>query len=1006
MTMNSDSPQDVASRRFAQLGLPTRLCSLLGFKQKRFAQLGLLMGSLVFSEEDQSDQQPQRLTNLMNWALNHENLPYMSLGKEVYKPRLGVSAQGLALIYYTRLQVEEPPFGHTFEAEKKIVTKVLEHLKIPVTSTSGYIADPEKYKHFDDHIADMAKYVEFLNNEKEAPKPHIDAFTRRKYIWLEPQDIHWWVEAIRETLKDYLLKLRNKKLTLPEVERLGERLECSVFAPLNISQCLPAPGLIGVADIPLEMQKSLSAQAEKVNEAVRRVYGTQREPCYLYLTWDLFAFDYWFDHLKQLHFVYRTVLALWTAWPHYRAWAPPPPDGFSSSSFSLKEATHLLTDLLPALRGYFIEVKEAHHLPSPELTFVSRTLYPPTFYFADPTNHLPTTDKYTKNEEVCHLISNCIGYDDPYAETLSWSTLEGSIATARGETTKLRNHKVRYLLLPIAARPAQDNEIGSDLDHIVKFLTYQEYTTGLFAEDIYKQVEDIVDKRAKDSEVNTMDTITLKLAQLVPMLPKESLESAAKEFVGLQLLLGRVQYALEKKRDEANQIKQWSEFLVKEQMEFQRENMIIAPISKLLCLSAALKDAYPYRSLQGRISDLSAYTAHLANSSKRLGTLSALLSTAISNEVLEEHELQDRQIQKFVALIAIAALLVALPQFFPHVDAQAIFRFFRHEPFFTSHTDIITVAVLALAVLLSLIWICVRTWRHMTAHSKPRLEDIRFSEHVRQYWDRAEYTAYMNEEKKNRKEGKLALMPFLLELCARSWQHFTVHEPKQEDIRFSEHVRQFWELAEYTAYMNEEKKRKEEAKKRGEKDLLPPLSPALHPPPPNWFKEYWNDGKGVESIDSRATWILEGLWHYLDNPLQESSMNKQPPLTDNKQRASEDTLAQVRVLRRLIHVFVLRPDLIPLPRALCILRYKSLQFLDKSTISDNEFLESLTCAGFTPNQVKYLQDWLNKEENKQWIRDNSVDKVAEALREAGITVNHPEAVVNDRQDDLARYSTD
>ncbi len=40
------------------------------------------------------------------------------------------------------------------------------------------------------------------------------------------------------------------------------------------------------------------------------------------------------------------------------------------------------------------------------------------------------------------------------------------------------------------------------------------------------------------------------------------------------------------------------------------------------------------------------------------------------------------------------------------------------------------------------------------------------------------------------------------------------------------------------------------------------------------------------------------------------------------------------------------------------MRYKSFQFLEKSTIGDNEFRDSLKYAGYSSDQVKSLQDWL------------------------------------------------
>ena len=114
-------------------------------------------------------------------------------------------------------------------------------------------------------------------------------------------------------------------------------------------------------------------------------------------------------------------------------------------------------------------------------------------------------------------------------------------------------------------------------------------------------------------------------------------------------------------------------------------------------------------------------------------------------------------------------------------------------------------------------------------------------------------------------------------------------------------------------------------------------------------------------------------------------------------------IAQVRILSRLIHIFVLRPDRVPLPRALCIMRYKSHQFLEKSTIGDNEFHDSLKSAGFNLDQVKCLHAWLYDPVNLQWISDKSVNVVAEALKNAGITTNPSEDVVKSWQGNLSRY---
>jgi hypothetical protein len=114
-------------------------------------------------------------------------------------------------------------------------------------------------------------------------------------------------------------------------------------------------------------------------------------------------------------------------------------------------------------------------------------------------------------------------------------------------------------------------------------------------------------------------------------------------------------------------------------------------------------------------------------------------------------------------------------------------------------------------------------------------------------------------------------------------------------------------------------------------------------------------------------------------------------------------LVQIGLLRRLIHLFVLRPDVIPLPRVLCILRYKSLDFLDNPTISENEFWNALQYVHFTDEQVHRLQNWLDQKDNKQWIKDHSVDEVAQALSNASVKAYPNPDNSAGWKDELSRY---
>jgi len=900
---------------------------------RSFTQLGLLVGSYTFWDEDCIDQQPQQLENLIRWVLN---LPEIIINRENVYPRLGVSARGLTLIYSSLLQAKGnlASLPASLEADTKMTIEVLANLEISTAAASQYIEVPHHYQHFESHMPELAKYIKRLHSGTNAAEVHIGATARRMYVWLDSEDSDWWVRAIRKTLSDYLLLIKSEKLTQSDVERLGERLECTVFAPMDITQRLPSPDSTAEDGMPLDaqMRERAISQIDEVYKSVKGVNGVR----YLYLSWNLFAFDFWEDDWRH-QLVHRTMLALWASWPHDPVWAPLPPKGFYSHPLLLDEVHYLLSHLLPAVRRYFLAIKDAHHLALHRLVFekanMTQTLYPPTFYFADPSHRLAETDKYVEDEDIHRLISTCTGYDDPHAETLSWSVLEGSMATVRGETTQRGHHKARYLLLPIDAKPSQDKEIGTDLVYIVDILTFLEYTIGLEAEDIYKKVTAVDSKRSVDSEtIETVDYISRKLANLVSTLPREALRNGADEFVELQLLLGRVQYGLEKMRGEAVQIERQYDVLVNRTNEFLHEYLITSPVLNRPRLSAAVMDAYPYRSLQSLMKRVPVYTAQLAATSERLGALLLLLSTAISKEALKQQEHLNRRIQVITAIIAAVALLVALPTFFPNVNARAIFNLLGYGTFYALNTGIMSLVMLCLVLIPVLSWLSTRIWRRIATTSVTTQVHGQFSGYVRQFWNLADYTAYMYEAEKRSKAG------------------------------------------------------------------MPPQSLALHPPPPLWFKKQWESG--VDTIDSRATWILEQLWSMLEEHPPDLGRKQQNAWADNKHEALEDMMTQVRTLRHIIYVFVLRPDMIPLPRTLCILRYKSLQFLDAPTIGDDEFYKSLQPAGFTFDQVKHLQNWLSARNNQQLIKCKSVAEVAKVLKTAGIIAGNTENVESRWQGDL------
>ncbi len=873
---------------------------------QEFKQLGLLLGSSMLWKDDTNT--PQQITNLIKWTLNLHDVP---IGNGTVSPRLGVSAPGFAHIYYTLLQEKKPTIDQTQKEDERIILDAFPNLKTPSSASYNCF---QGFKDPKDPVGDLHKFHKYTQdqvNGKGAAGRHDWTMKSRSYIWLDSYDAQWWVPAIMSTFTDYLKVIKNEPQAWSDVASWCEWLECSVFAPFNIHN-LPALTGSGFGDQDKQQSETLRQQLLEKYDAAKRS-GSQKADSHYYLTWNLFAFDNWSDGWSDNWF-YRTMFSLWTAWPYSTAWAPPKPRNCFETSYSLDESASLLVPLLEPLCQYFLLIRDAHGLKLSKLPVEEAnnplTFYPPVFYFADqgPDHRPHKASEYVENEGIHQLIKNCIGYDDPHADKLSWSALEGSIVAVRGEVMKPNSYKACYLLLPTATRLNNDKEIGSDLDYIVDLLTFLEYAIILDAAEIVKKVQDILDKKGVDIETLTIvDTKIQELVHLVSRLPSEVLQRDTNEFMQLQILFGRVQDAVERMKGDTAEIVEWYDTLISRSNEYLRKEMIIASVSNLPRLAASLEDAYPYHRLQNLMKYVPRHAERLVNISKRVSSLIELLSTANSYHARKRLNRQERQIQVLAAIIAVAALLAALPQFFSGITVQSILQVFGNPTWtwYQLHTGIIGFIVLCLALVSLLIWFFIKILHRTTIRSGSK-EERNFQKNMRKY------------------EG---------------WAEDATNKGKKEPIE-------------------------------------------------KWAKE-------LDNIDKEAIKTLQELWPCLGSSSQVSSRNGQ--------QTPEDIIAEVRKLRRQINVFVIRPDKIPLPRTLCILRYKSLQFLPDPTISDNEFLDDLEYVGFKPNQVKILQDWLFGNKNIEWIKKSSVEDVAKALEKAHVKANPTQSDVNNWHDKLSEF---
>ena len=148
-------------------------------------------------------------------------------------------------------------------------------------------------------------------------------------------------------------------------------------------------------------------------------------------------------------------------------------------------------------------------------------------------------------------------------------------------------------------------------------------------------------------------------------------------------------------------------------------------------------------------------------------------------------------------------------------------------------------------------------------------------------------------------------------------------------------------------------------------------------------------GARLEEMDEEACGLSSELW----TSLHEYGREKQPSILRrlfNRLLASPEAQAWLRATRRLqdlIVLFGLAPQRIPLPRALCLFRYKSTDFHLRSTISDWEFQSSLMLAGFDSREISRLDGWLSSLDNRQDIKRMEAKEFVAKLKERGVSAD-------------------
>lgn len=891
----------------------------------------------------------ERFGNLHQWCLSLRNV------------RLGIDPRGVGLIL--RNIYEQQP-GESLPTD---VSDKLAGLGDALEQRVFSKSDKELFDERKDWLIKLIQQVETIDDYSWAELDEAQWWDCLvKGNWDNPEEADWWVETTVECLKRYA----NQKQTDLEghdrrLLRLYDRHCCTFFAPFNGSD------LLGRLESLLEYEDDRRKYQELL-DLYSRLPEDVREPHNgYYWSWQLWNFN-----LSQGRIINMPLLALWKGRPSSTLWAPRQESrgkGATTASLSPHQAADLLEDVLSqGLEDFFRLALRAHGFNQTAPEFAGYTCYSPVFYFADLANPPASAEEYVDKPDVKPLLDRCLGLVDS-PKGASWGAHGNGLAAVRREVIRddeRGTYRSRYLLLPLDSRSGtiQNSKeyvakeyLGNGLLHVTHNLTFLEFTCADEARDVYASVESSWARQPLWNRIlqdlKTSVTRSMGLLSGLGWLDHAQVFDEFRELHVLQRSHIKAKLDEEVKKDEQAR-KDSAVHRASTHRYLQDEQVVFSPLllsdgnEKVDSLHDALIAPFPYEHLESQLKKSEDRAKPLQKNVDAVNDLSVTINTVLESTDQQTNARSASWTAVLSVLIGFLALS-SLAQFVPGAqlvdngeelgDYPAWLREVGIDPTeleAVTRDAIIVIVLIALIILLPhlLSWFVNRLPPH------PFL----FGNRVKKLWVHAEST------------GAYYLGGFLS-------QHLP--EAGKKDLASLLRV-----LAGHLGI-----------------NVSRPTKVIQKTADKGWEK--------AEETDEKAVGLLCALWEEIErardgHPNRLGGYLSWPPLRrlwrvlrfqwPTQPAWVTGWLQQARHLRFRNELFVFCPELIPSPRVLCILRYKSGD-LEGSMISNQDFGKSLMVVGFEEDEIARLDSWLS--ESREQISVMSVRQFAEVLKERGVTAD-------------------
>ncbi|HIK39517.1 hypothetical protein [Thermoleptolyngbya sp. M55_K2018_002] len=764
----------------------------------------------------------------------------------------------------------------------------------------------------------------------------------KSWNWLDPEAAQQWNDEMQREFEDYAVQLQTASSESRFRDAFNKR-QCMFFAPLYPQNFLAA----------LKKHFDETLRGEQLCLYIEQILSSiDWSSCSIF--WSLSFVEF---TVSQNRLIYNPILALWRSYPTGGYWAPPPSNDLQSQpdavpNLSVDEASFLLQDVMwNKLETVFAKIRSFCGLGIAQPEFAKDCeAISPIFYFAQYVDSPSCAEELAskKSDSLYPLVKTCLGSDDPFAKEVSGGVLEGDFLTLRRARISKDVHHPRYLIFPLLrGKLFTEQELERDLYFIAHQLSYLEFSIAHELRLISTDYEPLLSRQARWG--GTLDGLSDLINNATSFLPTISgglLKKVYLEMEKLSLPLRQVQSSLEKVSSDVAQIKRTFDGYRDGTEDFWDRNLTYSSCqdAHLNDLREALLDAYPYHYWKQPLQSLKEWDEQLLGSVGRsVETVNSMLQQA-DRMTQESLEVWTRRLGIIAAL---AAPVLALPNFIDlKLDStslpQTLFGKVFHEvqDLQTVIGYLLSLALAALfvasaAFLVSLLWGLV---------SKKKSEQ--FVAGIRSFKNLVE-----------RSNFSLGDYRKLDQLDTEACQILSSLWIEAQGLQTFGNQRSFvdWLLNAENAL----KKRLRIVRLRSRRSGSP-----LH----------WLAVKGL----SIWLWCLMKVEHCLDQ---------------SESREIYDWLRRSRRFRYLVYLFDLMPTYIPLPRALCIYRYKARDLISRTTISDWDFEKSLINADFPPYMITSLKKWLQDLDDAGELGVSiSVDCFVDCLEERGVR-SHPDPSV-------------